>query len=524
MSNHNRPRPLLLAILDGWGEREEREGNAIRLANTPNIDAWRARYPMTLLQASERSVGLPVGQIGTSEVGHMNLGAGFVVMQTITFIDEQIEDGSFFENEAFLKALRYVRERGSRLHIIGLLGTGGVHSHLRHEKALLELAKRNSIHNVFVHAFTDGRDTMPNSGLGYLDDLQTYMQEQGIGTVASVMGRYYAMDRDFRWERTKLAYDAMVAGDGLKSTNAHSAIQQAYDEGITDEFILPTVITADGVPVGQIRDGDSVICFNFRADRARQITQAFVVENFGGFARDTLRDLFYVAMREYQQDVETEVAFDIKEIEIPLAQVISNAGLKQLHVAETEKYAHVTYFFNGGRETPFPGEERQLVPSPKEVATYDLKPEMSAYGIRDTLLAALEQNTFDFIIVNFANADMVGHTGVLPAVITAVETIDTCLEPIIAKVLEIGGAAIITADHGNAELLIDPASGGPHTAHTTNPVPCILITRQGGGYDHATLRNGGVLSDVALTVLDMLGINPPAQMTSRSLIVQSNPE
>jgi 2,3-bisphosphoglycerate-independent phosphoglycerate mutase len=522
MTNHSRPRPLVLAILDGWGERDEREGNAIKLANTPNIDAWRATYPMTLLQASERSVGLPTGQIGTSEVGHLNLGAGFVVMQTITFIDEQIEDGSFFENEAFLKAVDHVKGRNSRLHIIGLLGTGGVHSHLRHEKALLELAKRNGLADVFVHVFTDGRDTMPTSGLGFLQDLEAYMTEQNIGTVASVMGRYYAMDRDFRWERTKLAYDAMVTGEGQKSTNAQAAIQQSYDTGVTDEFIVPTVITAEGAPVGQIRDGDSVICFNFRADRARQITQAFVLQDFGGFARETLHDLFYVAMRVYQQDVETEVAFDIKEIEIPLAQVISNAGLKQLHVAETEKYAHVTYFFNGGNETPYPGEDRQLVPSPKEVPTYDLKPEMSAFGIRDTLLAALDQNTYDFIIVNFANADMVGHTGVLPAVITACETIDTCLGPVIAKVLELGGAAIITADHGNAELLIDPATGGPHTAHTTNPVPCILITPEGAGYDHATLRNGGVLSDVALTVLDLLQITPPAQMTSRSLIVHAD--
>ena len=521
MINNARPRPMILAVLDGWGERDQREGNAIKLANTPNIDAFRATYPMTLLQASERSVGLPIGQIGTSEVGHMNLGAGFVVMQTITFIDEQIEDGSFFENEAFLKALAHVRSNGSRLHIIGLLGTGGVHSHLRHEKALLELAKRNNIGNVFVHVFTDGRDTMPHSGLGYLDDLEAYMSANGVGKVASVMGRYYAMDRDFRWERTKLAYDAMVAGEGPKSTTARAMIQQSYDTGITDEFIIPTVITDEGEPVGKIQDGDSVICFNFRTDRARQITQAFVLENFGGFARETLHDLFYVAMREYQQDVTTEVAFDIKEIEVPVAQVLSNAGLKQLHVAESEKYAHVTYFFNGGRETPFPGEDRQLVPSPKEVATYDLKPEMSAFGIRDTILNALEQDTYDFIIVNFANADMVGHTGVLPAVITAVETIDACLGPIVAKVVAMGGAMIITADHGNAELLIDPATGGPHTAHTTNPVPCILIAGQGSGLEGATLREGGVLSDVALTICDILRIQAPVQMTSNSLIVRS---
>jgi 2,3-bisphosphoglycerate-independent phosphoglycerate mutase len=511
----------MLAILDGWGERDEAEGNAIKLANTPNIDGWRATRPFTLLHAAEKSVGLPVGQMGNSEVGHLNLGAGFVVVQTLTFIDDQIEDGSFFENDALNKAAAHVRERGSQLHIIGLLGSGGVHSHIRHEKALLELARRAGVEKVFVHAFTDGRDTMPQSGLGYMSDLEDTMARIGVGRVASVMGRYYAMDRDKRWERTKLAYDAMVSASGRTATNAAEAIQRSYDEGVTDEFIVPTVIIENGAPVATINDGDSVVCFNFRADRARQITRAFVLENFDGFARDVLQDLVYVAMREYEADLPVDIAFDIKDVEVPIAKVLSDAGLRQLHVAETEKYAHVTFFFNGGRETPFPGEERLLVPSPKDVPTYDLKPEMSAYGIRDGILAALEADTFDFIIVNFANADMVGHTGVLPAVIKAVETVDDCLGAIVPAVLARGGAVLITADHGNAELMIDAASGGPHTAHTTNPVPCILIAADGPGLEGARLRDDGKLADVAPTILDLMGLASAPLMNGHSLIVRA---
>ncbi len=521
MSNQPRPRPVLLAILDGWGEREETEGNGIKLANTPNIDNWRATRPWTLIGAAEKNVGLPLGQMGNSEVGHLNLGAGFVVMQDITLIDDSIADGSFFENDALNDAMDHVRERGSQLHIIGLLGTGGVHSHLSHEKALLELARRRGLDQVFVHAFTDGRDTMPRSGLGYMQDLQAAMAELGVGQVATVTGRYYAMDRDRRWERTKLAYDALVSGVGRPAPSAQAAIQQSYDEGVTDEFILPAVVAPAGLPVATVREGDSIICFNFRSDRVRQITRAFVLQDFDGFARDALRDLLYVTMTEYEKGLPVQVAFENADVEVPLAQVISSAGLRQLHVAETEKYAHVTFFFNGGREEPFEGEERLLVQSPKEVATYDLKPEMSAYGIRDGLLKALEEDTYDFIIVNFANADMVGHTGVIPAVITAVETVDTCLGAIIPALLAKGGAAIITADHGNAELLIDPESGGPHTAHTTNPVQCILVAAPGVGLDGATVRAGGRLSDVAPTVLDMLGIAPGAQMTGKSLIVRA---
>jgi 2,3-bisphosphoglycerate-independent phosphoglycerate mutase len=515
------PRPVLLAIMDGWGERDEREGNGIKLANTPNIDTWRASRPWTLLGAAEKSVGLPLGQMGNSEVGHLNLGAGFVVMQDITLIDDSIADGSFFENDAFNDAIEHVKQRGSQLHIIGLLGTGGVHSHMNHEKALLELAKRRGLAKVYVHAFTDGRDTMPQSGIGYMRDLESFMAALGVGKVATVIGRYYAMDRDRRWERTKLAYDALVSGVGRPAGSAQAAIQRSYDEGVTDEFIQPAVVVAEqDRPVATVRPGDSIICFNFRADRVRQITKAFVLQDFDGFAREALRDLIYVTMTEYEKGLPVQIAFENADVEVPLAQVISSAGLRQLHVAETEKYAHVTFFFNGGREAPFPGEDRLLVQSPKDVATYDLKPEMSAYGIRDGLLKAIDDGTYDFIIVNFANADMVGHTGVIPAVVKAVETVDACLGAVVDAVLAKGGVALITADHGNAELLIDPATGGPHTAHTTNPVPCILVAAPDIGLDGATLRSGGRLSDVAPTILDLLGIARSSQMTGQSLIIR----
>jgi len=521
VTDQKRPRPVLLAIMDGWGERDEREGNGVKLANTPNIDKWRATRPWTLLGAAEKSVGLPLGQMGNSEVGHLNLGAGFVVMQDITLIDDSIADGSFFENEAFNNAIEHVKRRGSQLHIIGLLGTGGVHSHMNHEKALLELAKRRGFENVYIHAFTDGRDTMPQSGIGYMYDLESFMAALGVGKVATVTGRYYAMDRDRRWDRTKMAYDAMVSGVGRPAASAQAAIQRSYDEGVTDEFIQPAVVTHHDRPLATVQPGDSIICFNFRADRVRQITKAFVLQDFDGFAREALRDLIYVTMTEYEKGLPVQIAFENADVEVPLAQVISSAGLRQLHVAETEKYAHVTFFFNGGREAPFPGEDRLLVQSPKEVATYDLKPEMSAYGIRDGLLKAIDDGTYDFIIVNFANADMVGHTGVIPAVIKAVETVDSCLGAVVDAVLATGGVALITADHGNAELLIDLATGGPHTAHTTNPVPCILVAAPNIGLEGATLRSGGRLSDVAPTILDLLGIPRSAQMTGTSLIVRA---
>jgi 2,3-bisphosphoglycerate-independent phosphoglycerate mutase len=512
-----RPRPVLLAILDGLGERNEIVGNAVKQAHTPNLDRWRATCPTTLIYAAEKHVGLPTGQMGNSEVGHLNLGAGFVVMQDITRIDSSVEDGSFYHNDAFLNAVAHTRKHNSNLHVIGLLGNGGVHSHISHQVALLKFAKRAGVQRVFLHIFTDGRDALPRSGAGFLQELETAIAEIGIGTIATVSGRYYAMDRDKRWERTKLAYDAMVNGVGEPVTSATEAIQKAYAADITDEFIKPAVVMADGAPVATIQSNDAIIGFNFRADRMRQITRAFVTPDFAGFERTMLKNLHYVCMTEYEKDLPVTIAFANDDVENPLAKVISDAGLTQLHAAETEKYPHVTFYFNGGREIPFPGEERLMVASPK-VATYDLQPEMSAAGIRDGILHAIADDKFDVIIVNFANPDMVGHTGVLSAVITAVETVDQCIGALVDAVTAKGGVAIVTADHGNAEYMIDGDTGGPFTAHTINQVPVILVAPEGSPYQHVSLRTGGRLSDIAPTVLDLLKLAPAPQMTGMSLI------
>lgn len=512
-----RPRPVLLAILDGLGERNEVIGNAVKQAHTPNLDRWRAACPTTLIYAAEKHVGLPTGQMGNSEVGHLNLGAGFVVMQDITRIDSSIEDGSFYHNDAFLNAVAHTRKHNSNLHVIGLLGNGGVHSHIAHQIALLQFAKRTGVQQVFLHIFTDGRDALPRSGAGFLQELESAIADIGIGTIATVSGRYYAMDRDKRWERTQLAYDAMVNGVGEQVTNAAEAIQKAYAADITDEFIKPAVVVANGAPVATIQSNDAIIGFNFRADRMRQITRAFVTPDFAGFERTMLANLYYVCMTEYEKELPVTIAFANDDVENPLAKVISDAGLTQLHAAETEKYPHVTFYFNGGREIPFPGEERLMVSSPK-VATYDLQPEMSAAGIRDGILQAIADDKFDVIIVNFANPDMVGHTGVLPAVIKAVETVDQCIGALVEAVLAKGGVAVVTADHGNAEYMIDGESGGPFTAHTINQVPVILISPDGSPYQHAILRTGGRLSDIAPTVLDLLNLEPASQMTGTSLI------
>ncbi len=518
-----RPRPVLLAIMDGWGERAEEEANGVKLARTPNVDQWRATRPLTFLNASEKNVGLPPGQMGNSEVGHLNLGAGFVVRQDITLIDDAIADGSFFENPVLVQAVERVKESGAAaLHLIGLLGSGGVHSHSNHQNALLELARRLGLtERVFVHAFTDGRDTTPQSGIEFLANLEGAIEKTGVGKVASVIGRYYAMDRDKRWERTKLAYDLLTQGEGTPVQSAGEALRASCEAGVTDEFVKPHVVTgADGMPVATIKDGDSIVFFNFRSDRARQITQAFVVPDFAGFERTPLRDLFYVGMTEYEKTLPVEVAFQNDDVPVPLAKVIADAGRTQLHVAETEKYPHVTFFFNGGREERFEGEDWKIVPSPKDVPTYDLKPEMSAAGVRDTVLEAIRSGAYDFILVNFANPDMVGHTGSIPAVVKACETVDACMGEIIPALLEAGGAALVTADHGNAELMIDPETGGPHTAHTTNPVPFLLIAADGTGLDGAALRDGGRLADVAPTVLDLLGLDLAPQMTGKSLVVR----
>jgi 2,3-bisphosphoglycerate-independent phosphoglycerate mutase len=523
MTTISRPRPVLLVIRDGWGERDEIEGNGVKLARTPYDDRWRAECPFTLVRAAGKDVGLPTGQMGNSEVGHLNLGAGFIVRQDITVIDDSIADGTFFTNPVLCTAFRTVRDRGTALHLIGLLGPGGVHSHVNHTKALLELAKREGLERVYVHLFTDGRDTMPQSGIEFARDLLAFMAERQIGRVASVVGRYYAMDRDKRWERTRQAYDLLTKGVGRPAPDALTAIQRSYDEGVTDEFIKPAVIVDEaGQPVATIGDGDAVVCFNFRADRVRQISRAFTLPDFDGFEREMLRDLIYIAMTEYEKNMPYQVAFQNDDVAMPLAKVISDAGLRQFHAAETEKYPHVTFFFNGGREQPFPGEDWQIVPSPKDVPTYDLKPEMSAYGVRDVVLHAIASDQYDFILVNYANPDMVGHTGVIPAVVKACEVVDECTGAIVDAVVARGGVALVMADHGNAELMIDPETGGPHTAHTTNPVPTYLIAAPGLGLDkgQVALRDGGRLADVAPTILDLLGLDPAPQMTGKSLIVR----
>ena len=523
MTTISRPRPVLLVIRDGWGERDEIEGNGVKLARTPYDDRWRAECPFTLVRAAGKDVGLPTGQMGNSEVGHLNLGAGFIVRQDITVIDDSIADGTFFTNPVLCTAFRTVRDRGTALHLIGLLGPGGVHSHVNHTKALLELAKREGLERVYVHLFTDGRDTMPQSGIEFARDLLAFMAERQIGRVASVVGRYYAMDRDKRWERTKQAYDLLTRGIGRPAPDPLTAIQRSYDDGVTDEFIKPAVIVDEaGQPVATIGDGDAIVCFNFRADRVRQISRAFTLPDFDGFEREMLRDLIYIAMTEYEKNMPYQVAFQNDDVAVPLAKVISDAGLRQFHAAETEKYPHVTFFFNGGREQPFPGEDWQIVPSPKDVPTYDLKPEMSAYGVRDVVLHAIASDQYDFILVNYANPDMVGHTGVIPAVVKACEVVDECTGAIVDAVVARGGVALVMADHGNAELMIDPETGGPHTAHTTNPVPTYLIAAPGLGLNkgRVALRDGGRLADVAPTILDLLGLDPAPQMTGKSLIVR----
>ncbi len=512
------PKPVLLAILDGWGERAETEGNGVKLAHTPNVTHWRATRPWTLIRAAEKYVGLPMGQMGNSEVGHLNLGAGFVVRQDITLIDDSIADGSFYTNPVLNGAIDHAEQHGSALHLIGLLGSGGVHSHIEHQKAVLELARRRGFARVFIHLFTDGRDTMPHSSLEFLTDLEASMAQTGVGRIASVVGRYYAMDRDKRWERTQMAYDLLTQGVGQPFESARAAIRASHEAGVTDEFIKPAVIVDNGQPVSVIRAGDAVVFFNFRSDRARQISHAFITPTFAGFAREQLSDLYYVGMTDYEKELPLKVAFQNDDVQNPLARVISEAGRTQLHTAETEKYPHVTFFFNGGREQPHANEDWRIVPSPKDVPTYDLKPQMSAAGVRDVVLEAVRSEKYDFILVNFANPDMVGHTGSIPAVITACETVDACIGAIVPEVLARGGVALVTADHGNAELMIDPTTGGPHTAHTTNLVQFIVLADEAAGLGPITLREGGKLADVAPTVLKLMGIAPAPQMTGQSLV------
>jgi len=514
-----RPKPIVLTVLDGWGYRAETKGNAIALARKPNYDRLLADYPNTLIQTSGPAVGLPEGQMGNSEVGHLNIGAGRVVHMDITRIDQAIANGAFFQNELLLGAMERGRQR--QLHLLGLVSDGGVHSHMQHLFALLRMAKQNKVERVFVHCFLDGRDTPPHSGMDYLRQLQQQMRETGAGRIASLTGRYYAMDRDNRWERVERAYRAVVHGQAPHQEQSPIvALRESYERGITDEFIEPVVITEQvrhgqsAVPVGMIRDDDAVIFFNFRADRARQMTKAIAEPGFDKFTDPARpKNLGFVAMTQYDKSYAwLRYVLGPEKVEHILAQVFADLSLRNLRVAETEKYAHVTYFFNGGVEKPFAGEERILVPSPK-VATYDLMPEMSAAGVADAVIQAVEKGDFDAVVMNFANADMVGHSGKLEAAIRAVETVDACLGRIFQSLRPHGGAWIITADHGNAETMIDPATGGPHTYHTTNPVPLILLHEDG----RVRLRSGGALRDIAPTLLGILGVPQPAEMTGRDL-------
>ncbi|WP_306536445.1 2,3-bisphosphoglycerate-independent phosphoglycerate mutase [Geobacter sp.] len=510
-------RPLMLMILDGWGINPSAENNAVALARTPNLDYLLATYPSAEIQTSGMAVGLPDGQMGNSEVGHLNIGAGRVVYQDLTRITKAIQDGDFFTNPVLLECIAKTKSAGGRLHLAGLLSDGGVHSHNTHLYALLELAKRQGIREVFVHAILDGRDTPPKSGAGYLAQLETEISRIGVGAIATVIGRYWAMDRDNRWERVERAYNAMVRGEGVQRASSTDAIKASYAADGTDEFVEPAVIVRDGAPVGQLRDGDGCIFFNFRSDRAREITRALALPDCPDFARQSWPKLAsYVCMTEYDATFGIPIAFGPEELKNILGDVLGRAGLRQLRIAETEKYAHVTFFFNGGVEKPFPHEERCLIPSPKEVATYDLKPEMSAYLVTEELLKRLESDAYDVVIVNFANADMVGHTGMLEAAAKAVEAVDSCVGRIVTKVREKGGAVIITADHGNAEVMADD-TGGPHTAHTSEPVHLVLVDDNRKG---ARLRTG-TLADIAPTMLEILGLPQPAEMTGKSLIVQS---
>ncbi|PYX96374.1 MAG: 2,3-bisphosphoglycerate-independent phosphoglycerate mutase [Acidobacteria bacterium] len=528
-----RPKPLVLVILDGWGYRAETKANAIALARKPVYDRLLREYPNTLIHTSGRYVGLPDGQMGNSEVGHLNIGAGRIVMMDSTRIQVMIQNGELLSNPVLLEAMKNARSGGRKLHLFGLLSDGGVHSYQSHLYALLKMAKQNGVDRVFVHAFMDGRDTLPTSGVGYMQQLQQKMREFNAGKVASVSGRYYAMDRDRRWERIAKAFNAMVFGDGEagKYVDPVQGIKESYNRDVTDEFIVPFVCVDNrGEPVATIRDDDSCICFNFRADRVRQITRALArnsgLNPEGGrdlpgaedldavISRERVpKNLHYVCMTRYDKKFTLPVVVPPESLENILANVMANLKLRNLRVAETEKYAHVTYFFNGGVEQPFPGEDRVLVPSPK-VPTYDLKPEMSAAGIAEAVVKAVEGGTFDVLIVNFANADMVGHSGKIEPTVKAVETVDACLGEIEKAVRRKGGALLITADHGNAEMMIDPATGGPHTAHTTNPVPFILVAENNKQF---TLRPDGSLRDISPTVLGMLGIPEPKEMTGHDL-------
>ena len=500
-------------ILDGFGLNDKTEGNAVAQANKPNIDALMKDYPWVKGNASGLAVGLPDGQMGNSEVGHMNMGAGRIVYQELTRITKEIEDGDFFKNEALLAGMKNVKDNGSALHLYGLLSDGGVHSHITHLFGLLEMAKKEGLDKVYVHCFLDGRDTAPTSGKGFIEELEAKMKEIGVGEIATINGRYYAKDRDNRWDRVEKAYKAITEGVGETADSAVAAIDASYAKDVTDEFVVPTVIMKNGAPTATVQDNDTII---FRPDRAREITRAFCADEFDGFDRGTRKNVTYVCFTEYDGTIPNKtVAFHKVELTNTFGQFLADNGKTQARIAETEKYAHVTFFFNGGVEEPNKGEERILVKSPK-VATYDLKPEMSAYEVCDKLVDAIKSEKYDVIIINFANPDMVGHTGVQAAAIKAVEAVDECVGKAVAALKEVDGQMFICADHGNAEQLIDYETGEPFTAHTTNPVPFILVNAD-PAYG---LREGGCLADIAPTLIELMGMEQPKEMTGKSLLIK----
>ena len=509
-------KPTVLMILDGFGLNEKSEGNAVAQANTPVIDGLMRDYPFVKGYASGLAVGLPDGQMGNSEVGHLNMGAGRIVYQELTRITKEIEDGEFFHNKALLDGIANVKEHHSDLHLYGLLSDGGVHSHNTHLYGLLELAKREGVENVYVHCFLDGRDTAPTSGKGFIEELEAKMKEIGVGKIATISGRYYVMDRDNRWDRVEKAYNVMTKGEGETAESAVKAMEASYAKDVTDEFFVPTAITENGSPVATIKDNDTVIFFNFRPDRAREITRAFCMDEFGGFDRGARKKVTYICFTEYDVTIPNkEVAFQKVELKNTFGEYLAAHGKTQARIAETEKYAHVTFFFNGGVEEPNPGEDRILVKSPK-VATYDLQPQMSAPEVCDKLCEAIRSEKYDVIIINFANPDMVGHTGILEAAVKAVETVDSCVGRAVEALKEVDGQMFLCADHGNAEQLVDYETGAPFTAHTTNPVPFILINA-----DPAyTLKEGGCLADIIPTLIELMGMEQPAEMTGKSLLIK----
>ena len=509
-------KPTVLMILDGYGLSDKTEGNAVALAKTPVMDALEKEYPFVKGYASGLAVGLPEGQMGNSEVGHLNMGAGRIVYQELTRITKEIQDGDFFKNEELLAAVENCKAHDSALHLYGLLSDGGVHSHNTHLDALLQMAKDHGLKKVYVHCFLDGRDTPPASGKDYIEQLLDKMKEIGVGEVASVMGRYYVMDRDNRWDRVEKAYRAMTAGEGETAVCPLCAVSASYDKEVTDEFVVPTVIVKDGKPVATVQDNDSIIFYNFRPDRAREITRAFCADEFDGFPREKRINVKYVCFTEYDVTIPNKsVAFKKVEVTNTFGEYLAAHHMTQARIAETEKYAHVTFFFNGGVEAPNEGEDRILVKSPK-VATYDLKPEMSAYEVCDKLVDAITGGKYDVIIVNFANPDMVGHTGIIEAAVKAVEAVDECVGRAVEAIKKVDGQMFICADHGNCEQLIDEKTGEPFTAHTTNPVPFLLVN-----YDPAyTLRDGGCLADIVPTMIEMMGMEQPKEMTGKSLLVR----